>query len=210
MDDPDPRDSVRNHDKEKAAPVGRTETTDTILPYKFSTKYFPLQHVVLWNMPGSGTVNHPSESYFNDNVLYAFDCLLITSQSGSFGKEQISIMNEAQKYRTPLVLLITKMEQAVADEVETQFQNQINYHPTLDEHRSIVKQIIEQMKSYAESQQNIVPRSRIFVISAKNFRNYCKSTNALNGVNADEYQLLSGEMAQLIQLLTHEASSRRN
>ncbi len=110
-------------------------------------------------------------------------------------------MNEAQKYRTPLVLLITKMGQDVDKEVKKQFKNQRNYHPTLDEYRSIVKQIIEQLKSYAESQQNIVPRSRIFVISAEKFRDYLKSTNALNGVNADEYQFLSGEMAELIQLL---------
>jgi GTPase Era involved in 16S rRNA processing len=161
-------------------------------------------------MPGSGTVNHPLGSYFKDKVLYAFDCLLITADSKRLGEEQIKLMNEAQKYNTPVVLIITMLEQAVKDEVEAQFEQNQDYEPTLDQYRPIVEQTIEKLKSYAESQQDIVPRSRIFVISAKKFRAYVHSIEAQNGTYTEKDFLLSGEMLQLFRHIISESSRRRN
>jgi hypothetical protein len=239
LDDPKREDSVRNQDDQKAAPVGITETTDKILPYKFPPNRPELQRVVLWDMPGSGTVKHPLESYFEDKVLYAFDCLLITCDPKRFGEEQLKIIEKAQKYKTPVVLLITMLEQAVDAEVKVQFNQErrhqtcricpcapaacweifVNcirfctsgrYQPTLDELRPIVKQTIEKLKSYAQEQLNIVPESRIFVISAEKFRDYYKSAAAGKRDLAKRDLLRSGEMAELIQHLCDEASRRRN
>jgi GTPase Era involved in 16S rRNA processing len=165
---------------------------------------------VLWDMPGSGTENHPLGSYFKDKVLYAFDCLLITADSKRLGEEQIKLINEAQKYNTPVVLIIVMLDEAVKNEVEAQFEQNQDYEPTLDQYRPIVEQTIEKLKSYAESQQKIVPRSRIFVISAKKFRALLNSIDPQNGTYNEKYFLLSGEMLQLFQHIISESSRRRN
>lgn len=52
-----------------------------------------LQNIVLWDMPGSGTATHPTESYFKDNVLYAFDGLLIEDLCGKSTKYCVKITN---------------------------------------------------------------------------------------------------------------------
>jgi predicted patatin/cPLA2 family phospholipase len=161
-------------------------------------------------MPVSGTVKHPLESYFEDKVLYAFDYLLITADSKRFGEEQIKLMNEAQKYNTPVVLIITMLDQAMKDEVEAQFWQNEDYEPTLGKYRPIVEQTIEKLKSYAESQQDIVRRPRIFVISAKKFRAYLNSIDPQSGIYNEEYLRLSGEMRELIQHIISESSRRRN
>jgi len=148
------------------------------------------------------------------NTLYAFDCLLITSHSNHFGEEQIKIMNEAQKYNTPVALLITKLEQAVDAEVKKEFKAQFkqdrNYHPSLNEYRPIVKETIEKLKLHAQSQPNIAQESRIFVISAQKFRDYLNSVEAEKWEYAEEDVLFSGEMPELIQHLIDETSRRRN
>ena len=192
-----------NDKDEGAAPTGTTETTNEIKSYKFPPSRLELQ-------PGSGTVDHPLESYFKDKVLYAFDCLLITSECIHFGEEQIKVMNEAQKYNTPVVLLITKLEQAVGNEVDAQFDQNQDYHPTPDEYRSIVENTIKKLRSYVETQQNILPPKRIFVISAKKFRAYLNLLAAGNGANAEKDLLVSGEMEQLIKHISNETFGRRN
>jgi len=209
LDDPDSGDSASCHDPQKAAPIGITETTDRILSYEYPPDCCDQQYIRFWDIPGSGTVNHPSETYFDDKVLYAFDSLLITSVS-NFGEEQIKILEEAQKYGTPAVIVITQMDHAVNNKVEAQFKRKRHYHPTLDEYRPIVEQTIVELKSYAQNQQNIVPPSRIFVVSAKKFRDYLESINAGEMDNATEDGLLAGEMCKLIEHLANEASHRRH
>jgi len=58
-----------------AAKVSMVETTtDTI-----SFKHPNIETLVLWDLPGSGTINHPKETYYEDKTLYAFDVLLIVT-----------------------------------------------------------------------------------------------------------------------------------
>lgn len=54
------------------APVGVTETT--MIPRAFNV---PGTLLTLWDLPGWGTAAHPSETYFMDKMLYAFDAMLV-------------------------------------------------------------------------------------------------------------------------------------
>lgn len=57
----------------RAAPTGETESTSKPKGYRHPD----LRTMIVWDMPGAGTESHPSETYFNDKFLYAFDTLII-------------------------------------------------------------------------------------------------------------------------------------
>eukprot|EP00249_Psilotum_nudum_P023311 c28825_g1_i1 orf=217-1113(+) len=91
-----------------AAPVGETETTMEI-------KKFPhplLKHVVLWDFPGAGTPGRPSNTYFSDMKLYAFDCILILS-SDRFLKVDFDVAKSALAYKTRCAFVRTKADLGV-------------------------------------------------------------------------------------------------
>ena len=67
-------------DHPAAAEVGETETT-------MEPKAFPhpeLKHVVIWDMPGSGTATHPISTYFEDKFLIGVDALIVNCAYGIF------------------------------------------------------------------------------------------------------------------------------
>lgn len=209
LDDPDPSNPVSEQSEQSAARVGITETTNQTRRYRFPPVFLEFEHIVIWDIPGCSTVNHPINDYFLNQVLYAYDCILITSSS-NFGEEQIKLMREANTYNTPVVIVITKLDQHVDDKVKILFQHQRRYHPTLEEYRPIVQQTIEELKSYAVTQQSFVPRERIFVVSLHKYRDYFKSVDAYNWKDADEDGLLSGEMGELVKYLADRAVARQN
>ncbi|KAI9249512.1 interferon-inducible GTPase-domain-containing protein [Phascolomyces articulosus] len=62
------------HDADpRAAGTGETESTQK--PQGF--QHPDLHRMILWDMPGAGTDNHPAGTYFDDKFLYAFDTLII-------------------------------------------------------------------------------------------------------------------------------------
>jgi predicted GTPase len=38
-----------------------------------------LRNMILWDMPGAGTTDHPESSYFEDKYLQVFDSLIIVT-----------------------------------------------------------------------------------------------------------------------------------
>ncbi|KAI9361037.1 interferon-inducible GTPase-domain-containing protein [Pilaira anomala] len=57
----------------RAAKVGEVETTARPASYQHPD----LANMVIWDMPGVGTQNHPIDTYFEKNYLYAFDLLVV-------------------------------------------------------------------------------------------------------------------------------------
>ncbi|KAI7853368.1 interferon-inducible GTPase-domain-containing protein [Circinella umbellata] len=57
----------------RAAKTGEKETTEKPKGYQHPD----LHTMILWDMPGAGTYEHKSETYFNEKFLYAFDTLII-------------------------------------------------------------------------------------------------------------------------------------
>lgn len=64
------------HDKDKhAAITGETEATSRPRGYRHPD----LRSVILWDMPGAGTMQHPADTYFEDKFLCAFDSLVVVT-----------------------------------------------------------------------------------------------------------------------------------
>ncbi|ORZ12003.1 interferon-inducible GTPase-domain-containing protein [Absidia repens] len=64
----------RDTDKDAAA-TGESETTKKPRAYRHPD----LRSMVLWDMPGANTMNHPASTYFEDKFLCAFDSLIIVT-----------------------------------------------------------------------------------------------------------------------------------
>ncbi|CAF1666110.1 unnamed protein product, partial [Didymodactylos carnosus] len=74
-------------------------------------------YIALWDLPGGGTSRHPSSTYYNDKVLYAFDCILLLT-TARFTELDFNIVQEACEYGTPIILVLTKVDQEVIKEFE--------------------------------------------------------------------------------------------
>ena len=61
---------------EGAASVNECEETMKPTPYPHPQR----GDLILWDLPGGGTPNHPIESYFDDKSLLAFDCIVLVCE----------------------------------------------------------------------------------------------------------------------------------
>lgn len=58
-----------------AAKTGEVEATAKPTAYRHPD----LRTMIIWDMPGAGTMNHPADTYFEDKFLFAFDTLVIVT-----------------------------------------------------------------------------------------------------------------------------------
>eukprot|EP00249_Psilotum_nudum_P011749 c23358_g1_i2 orf=56-910(-) len=91
-----------------SAAVGEVETTKEIQKYPHPT--YP--HIVLWDVPGAGTLKHDESTYFVDNMLYAFDCILVLS-SDRFLKVDFEIAKKAMEFKRQCAFVRTKADISV-------------------------------------------------------------------------------------------------
>jgi len=98
---------LHDYDRE-AARVGEAETTCRVTPYPHPEH----PHIVIWDLPGAGTVAHPSETYFEDKMLYAFDCLIIVT-GDRFTQIDMAIAKKASTWGVPLFFVRGKADQAL-------------------------------------------------------------------------------------------------
>lgn len=96
-----------------AAPTGTTDTTKEIICYR-DPKY---PHVCYWDFPGSGTIQNPSKTYWNDKKLYAFDHILIISAARLLDFD-INIAQCAKVDDVPVTFIRTKMDVDIENEIE--------------------------------------------------------------------------------------------
>uniref|UniRef100_A0A914Z2H6 IRG-type G domain-containing protein n=1 Tax=Panagrolaimus superbus TaxID=310955 RepID=A0A914Z2H6_9BILA len=90
-----------------AAMVGITETTHEIKPYTFPDPQF--KHVMIYDMPGAGTLTHDANSYYHDKCLCAFDCLIIFTQD-TLGREEINFAIQSLRYNQPVAFVRSRCD----------------------------------------------------------------------------------------------------
>uniref|UniRef100_A0A914C341 IRG-type G domain-containing protein n=1 Tax=Acrobeloides nanus TaxID=290746 RepID=A0A914C341_9BILA len=113
-----------------AAKVDVTECLTPITYYTFPDE--KLSHVRLYDIPGSGTMSHNSETYFADKGLCAFDCLIIMTQK-TLCQEDITFARCALNYNQPVAFVRSqcdidmdnKVKEEEIDEID---QEEINNH----------------------------------------------------------------------------------
>ena len=88
------------------AKIGQVECTKEYQKYVHPQ----CKHLVLWDLPGAGSVTHGGRTYFKDKALYAFDCLIIVMADRLMHLD-LHLINVASMYGLPTVLVRTKIDQ---------------------------------------------------------------------------------------------------
>lgn len=68
----------------------------------------------IWDVPGSGTTEHPAEGYYMDKKLYAFDAVLIVT-AGTLLAIESSILRGSILFKREAAIVFAKMDQAFDD-----------------------------------------------------------------------------------------------
>ncbi|KAI8375138.1 interferon-inducible GTPase-domain-containing protein [Blakeslea trispora] len=69
-----------------------------------------LRKLVLWDIPGAGTVTHQADSYFEDYYLKAFDSLIIVTAE-RLQTIDLEIATKAQQHHVPVLIVRNRCDQ---------------------------------------------------------------------------------------------------
>lgn len=134
-----------------AAKVGVCQTTARATPYTYSKDLAGLYEVVrLWDLPGSGCVEFPLETYVRDMGLRYFDGVLLVT-SDAFYEHDLQLMRELRKFDVPVYIVRNKIDQAISC-------NQEDYEIAPD---VTVQMVMAEMVGYG------CPPDRTFCMTAK-------------------------------------------
>ena len=99
------------------ASTGVTETTQS------TTRYLPAKNSLLGNrgfwydIPGSGSPDHPDKAYFNNHGLYIFDCLIILV-GNRIRNSDFELMKNCNDWDIPFYLVRSKSDQDIKGEYD--------------------------------------------------------------------------------------------
>uniref|UniRef100_A0AC34RN46 IRG-type G domain-containing protein n=1 Tax=Panagrolaimus sp. JU765 TaxID=591449 RepID=A0AC34RN46_9BILA len=184
-DDNDPR----------AAKVDIVECTETVGRYPHPM----LKHLILYDLPGAGTIEHPSHTYFCDKRLYVFDCLLLV-MSERIRETDLAIARLAQEMGTPVVFVRNKaLNDLNTMRQKTEFKN-------LEEKKLIELTMAKIKKNiYEELKVAKINDPQVFIIEAHSLRKF----NNLSAENLLQLEkILLFEELELYKYMTKLASSR--
>ncbi|CAF1150617.1 unnamed protein product [Adineta ricciae] len=191
---------VYNNNELDAARVGETQTTRETRPYGFIEGH-ELDFVRYWDHAGCGTFDHPTENYFRQNLLYAFDCILLVTASG-LGEYERTILEHARRFETDVVIVINKAD----DRVQSKLRRRPRHlgQPDVNARRLIIQETIDEAKaSITEELRNIQQEQvPVFVVSAHKWRDYQFS-------HSEEDKDLSMEIVPMIEYILNAAFRRR-
>jgi predicted GTPase len=182
--------------EDESAPVNRgfSEVTSHIRRYIWPNNEYA--HLALWDSPGGSTKSNRAATYFQDKALYAFDCILLLC-TARFTELDFDIVLQACNCGTPIVLVLTKVDQEVKNEIEE--------NPDKPPH-DIVNEIVSEFKQSARKKLAEVHPAFVnvplYAVSATKFR------KELNHQATNECSSL--EMLELLQYCSNVATYRRS
>lgn len=136
----------------EAASVGVGHTTKRPKPYSFTGELANLAKNMarLWDLPGAGTKDWPTETYICDAGLRHFDGVLLVV-AGAFSDAEEVLLKQLEDFKVPCYVIRNKVDQDTENNLQ---DNGLCAEETLAEIRF-------------ELLQYGCPRDRIFLVSAK-------------------------------------------
>ncbi len=191
---------AEQHDELDSAPTGETETTLERRRYGYPIGH-ELELVRFWDHPGCGTRNNPVDTYFNDNVLYAYDCVLLVT-AGGLGEYEQSIIEAARRYDTDVVIVVSQADQRVESKIRRRPRNA----GLVDENtrRMLIQETINEAKQIINNALNGIQHARVpvFVVSAWKWYEY-QTTGTIDDME------MAMEIRPLFEHLMNTALARR-
>lgn len=186
----------KNDTDEGAAKVGRTQCTKTPCSYPHPD----FSHVKIWDLPGSGTIDVPSATYFDHYFLAAFDCIIIVfSEMEETDHHLVDAIVNAGK---PLALVRCKADEAWSSMIcqgDIMLGAEISLEQAKETFESEVKGEIDRQYENKGTSKCPCP---VFVISAQNFR-YLTRSQALSNknLNLQKWHKHPGEWTELMKFI---------
>lgn len=120
-----------------AAKVSSMDCTEKVSAYEFPNNRYP--YIKIWDVPGCGVPNRPTEDYFRfidllnkvylvifrDYGLLAFDCLVIMTEASLSGDE-LNFALEALRNNIPVCFIRPKCDMDMEDRLEDGMIEEIN------------------------------------------------------------------------------------
>ncbi|CAF1030882.1 unnamed protein product [Rotaria sordida] len=153
------------------APTGISETTQAPARYRWPNNVFP--YLTIWDLPGGNTQTHPAETYFEDKVLYAFDCLLLLKY-GRFTQLDIDIYRKAVKCNIPIAIVMTKGDVDIDNEAKLRFSRPFR-KLSKNECKILIEETTRKLKCDATNELVKAgcpepPDNSMFVVAAQSYR----------------------------------------
>ncbi|XP_041497264.1 interferon-inducible GTPase 1-like [Microtus oregoni] len=144
-------------DERDAAEVGVIETTMKITSYKHPK----IENLIIWDLPGVGTLNFPPKDYLKKVEFQKYDFFIIASAT-RFTKHEIDLAKAIKRMGKNYYFVRTK--------VDFDIDNEKKCKPRTFDREKILDQI---RKSYEDTfSENEIPKPQIFLISNHNFSDY--------------------------------------
>jgi hypothetical protein len=180
---------AKPHNMFGSAPTGIWQTTMSTLRYGYPEGH-ELQYAQLWDTAGCGTHEHPSGNYFEDKLLYAFDVLIVVAEN-ELGEYEYALLENAQKQRTPVVVVITKTEIKVESKIRKFFNTR---NPPLDEYKQIVDETICEARQHVYTclQKKGLHNIPVFIVSAWKYRDLMMGLETI--LNIDHQEVFASEL----------------
>ncbi|KAF9818969.1 hypothetical protein IEO21_02383 [Rhodonia placenta] len=102
------RNGSRRSQSQSVAPTGVVETTRDITRYPDPKNDF----LVWYDVPGSGTLEVPDWTYFNDQGLYVFDAIIVLIDT-RFTATDIAILRNCARFKIPTYIVRSKSLQHI-------------------------------------------------------------------------------------------------
>ncbi|KZT00042.1 uncharacterized protein LAESUDRAFT_764951 [Laetiporus sulphureus 93-53] len=160
-----------------AAPVGTTETTDTITRYDDSDASLPF---VWYDIPGAGTLNVPAEQYFSDQGLYIFDCIIILI-GDRMTEIDIDLIRNCARFNIPSYIVRSKTNQHVRNIME---EEDCSKEEAIKKHEWDTRESVKNNLQNAGS-----PNQRVYLVDREPLRHIMREEEAKDAY--DELDLIA-------------------
>lgn len=189
-------------DEEGSAATDIVESTTNVTPYPDPN---PANPFIWFDIPGSGTINCPDWTYFNDQGLYIFDAIIVLV-GDRFTDGDIAILKNCKRYSIPTYIVRSKSDRHIEELVKKKRRRRGG--------RSDLEINDEARKEYLDKTQNTVrdnlmkadpplPSQKVYAVSRDTLTSVAQAEPlGDNAVVLDEHQLLKD--------MLHDAYSRRS
>jgi len=197
------------------APEGESECTLKITPYPLSEK----SSVVFWDIPGAGTANIASDTYFSKNFLYIFDVLLLMI-SETLREEDIVFARLATEHKVPWAFVRSKCDRELRNNAEEigidvdahimmQMFDKINITKQWNANRKADLETFQKVKTdfIADMHKTLKEDLAKFASSLAGHKFFCISSNTIG--KPDIYQEFQLDEVQFDQFIAEEVGKRR-
>lgn len=151
---------TNDHTDPRVARVCERECTRDPTPYVHPDQ----SHVVLWDLPGGNTLKQNAHNYFNRQVLYAFDCIIVVTAS-RFTELDLEIADLAVQWEVPVFFVRNKFN--------IDLENYMDRHPSLDIHtaaRDLSADLQSDLREQLQNKSSRLKDRQVYFVDSKAMR----------------------------------------